>query len=164
MTDSIQSLLSYLVKYFDAKLNLESTDSGDKTTANFTVKVNPISNDFDIALEQSEWFRNNYPDGFEILRVTNFQQVEMPGTRGREYQVSFSMEILKKPEQITEEEVIEDEDETTLSTRNKAVIDAYLGDNAEEEFAKLSDAHKRILNKQMDLLHDLFALSQFCAK
>lgn len=156
---ALHALVEHLVAHYKATPNFDSDESGVKITAHFKVTMNQFSGDFDIVSEDSEWFRNNYPDGFEIVRVANYQQVEMPGTRGREYQVSFSMEMLKKPEQIEEEEVIEDEDGTTISTRNKSVVAAFLGEGHAERFDNFSDDHKKILIKQIDLLHDLFAIS-----
>lgn len=156
---AIHALIEHLVANYKATPNFDSDESGVKITAHFKVSVNEFSNNFNIISEDAEWFRTNYPDGFEIVQIGNYQQVEMPGTRGREYQVSFTMEMLKKPEQIDEEEVIEDEDGTTISTRNKSVVAAFLGEGHAERFDNFSDAHKKILIKQIDLLHDLFAIS-----
>lgn len=155
---ALHALIEHLAIEFNATANFESRDSGEKLTANFKVSVDPIGNKLNIQSADGEFFRENYPHGFEMLRISNYQQVEIPSSIEKVYAISFSLELLKKPEQI-EEEVIEDEDETTLSTSNKAVIAAYLGDDAEEQFASYSDAHKIILNKQMDLLRDLFAIS-----
>jgi hypothetical protein len=161
--ETIDLLIEHLALKYNAVTNFDSPDSGEKMTANFKVSIVP-SSPILISSADGEYFRENYPDGFEILRISNYQQFQIPMTLHETYAVSFSMEIQKKPEQIEEEEVIEDEDETTISTRNKAVIDAYLGDDAEEQFASYSDAHKIILNKQMDLLRDLFAIASGVSK
>lgn len=155
---ALHALIEHLVSLYKATPNFDSTESGEKITANFEVSINNFDGELHIVSEEGEWFRNNYPDGFEILRISNYQQFEIPMSHPKKYSVCFSMEMLKKSEQV-EEEVIEDEDGTTISTRNKSVVAAYLGEGHEERFANFSDAHKTILNKQMDLLHDLFALS-----
>lgn len=156
---ALHALIEHLVSQFNATPNFDSTESGEKITTHFKVGINNFNGEFDIFAEDGEWFRNNYPNGFEILRIANYHQIEMPGGNRREYQISFSMEMLKKPEQIEEEEVIEDEDGTTISTRNQSVVAAFLGEGHKERFDNFSDAHKKILIKQIDLLHDLFAIS-----
>lgn len=160
--NAVQSLIDHLVSQYNATPNFESKEDGDKITAHFTVSVNGFNGNLDIVSEDAEWFRNYYPDGFEILRISNYQQNEMQSFKGKQWGVSITLEMLKKPEVDECDEGEDTPDEfsiSNLSVRNKGIVDAILGDDSEERFAALSEPHRIILNKQMNLLHDLFDLS-----
>lgn len=170
----VEALISKCLAPLGGSPDYANTEEGYLTTISFLLPENPDLVDAEPIIQDQWELKNKFPNGFHILRVTNFTKYKTPGSSSYSETIQIVIEALAKQEgELSAEEKAEEAElkkrvkaeqeleaeSLILDSHERAVVDLIrASDETIPPYDEMKDAVKKIVRSHIKTLQDLMRL------